>query len=466
MTVETVEAFIPRFLSGLHVEMLIHGNMRKESAATLATTLQDQLTSRAHTRPLLPSQLVRQREYQLRDGKYGRICGCCPLDLPHHTIHHHFIHYPHHHHFIHHHITITSSTIYITITSSSTTSPLLHPLSTSPSLHPPSTSPSLHPPPHHHYFIIHITITSSTTTSPLLHPPSTSPSLHPLPHHQHFIHRHITITSSTVTSPLLHPPSHHHYFIHRHITITSSTVTPPSLHPPPHHHHFIHHHITITSSTTTTLTTAGTSLSHHTTQIPSSTTAATSPPTPHLTSPLTVPLSTTGSSQMYRAENSVHKSSAVETYFQCGMQETHNNMLLELLCQIFAEPAFDELRTKEQLGYIVWCGIRRANGTQGLRIIVQGDRHPEYLTSRIEAFLHKMGDNLEKLPEEDFVRHREALASRRLERPKKLSHLTGNWWAEITSNQYNFDRDALEVAHLRTLTKDDVIDFYKSSLIW
>ncbi|XP_045108140.1 insulin-degrading enzyme-like isoform X1 [Portunus trituberculatus] len=235
MTVETVEAFIPRFLSGLHVEMLIHGNMRKESAATLATTLQDQLTSRAHTRPLLPSQLVRQREYQLRDG----------------------------------------------------------------------------------------------------------------------------------------------------------------------------------------------------------------------------------SSQMYRAENSVHKSSAVETYFQCGMQETHNNMLLELLCQIFAEPAFDELRTKEQLGYIVWCGIRRANGTQGLRIIVQGDRHPEYLTSRIEAFLHKMGDNLEKLPEEDFVRHREALASRRLERPKKLSHLTGNWWAEITSNQYNFDRDALEVAHLRTLTKDDVIDFYK-----
>ncbi|XP_050730176.1 insulin-degrading enzyme-like isoform X1 [Eriocheir sinensis] len=235
MTVENLEAFIPRFLSGLHVEMLIHGNMMRESAVTLASTLQEQLTSRAHTRPLLPSQLARQREYQLRDG----------------------------------------------------------------------------------------------------------------------------------------------------------------------------------------------------------------------------------TSNVYQAENTVHKSSAVETYFQCGMQATHNNMLLELLCQIFAEPAFDELRTKEQLGYIVWCGIRRANGTQGLRIIVQGDRHPEYLTSRIEAFLHKMGENLEKLPEEEFVRHREALASRRLERPKKLSHLTANWWAEITSNQYNFDRDAVEVAHLRTLSKQDIIDFYK-----
>lgn len=61
------------------------------------------------------------------------------------------------------------------------------------------------------------------------------------------------------------------------------------------------------------------------------------------------------------------------------------------------------------------------------------------------------------------MRHREALASRRLERPKKLSHLSANWWAEITSNQYNFDRDAVEVAHLRTLSKQDVIDFYKVS---
>lgn len=77
------------------------------------------------------------------------------------------------------------------------------------------------------------------------------------------------------------------------------------------------------------------------------------------------------------------------------------------------------------------------------------------------SYLPLVQDNLEKLPEEEFVRHREALASRRLERPKKLSHLTANWWAEITTNQYNFDRDALEVAHLRTLSKQDVIDFYK-----
>lgn len=35
---------------------------------------------------------------------------------------------------------------------------------------------------------------------------------------------------------------------------------------------------------------------------------------------------------------------------QIGVEATHPNMLLELLVQVIAEPCFDTLRTKEQLG--------------------------------------------------------------------------------------------------------------------
>ena len=38
-------------------------------------------------------------------------------------------------------------------------------------------------------------------------------------------------------------------------------------------------------------------------------------------------------------------------------------------------------------GYIVFSGVRRQSGVQGLRIIVQSDRTPEYVDGRIEAFL-------------------------------------------------------------------------------
>lgn len=53
---------------------------------------------------------------------------------------------------------------------------------------------------------------------------------------------------------------------------------------------------------------------------------------------------------MYRQKNEVHKSSSLEVYYQCDVQETHSNMVLELFCQIIGEPCFDILRTQEQLG--------------------------------------------------------------------------------------------------------------------
>jgi len=41
-------------------------------------------------------------------------------------------------------------------------------------------------------------------------------------------------------------------------------------------------------------------------------------------------------------------------------------------------------------GYIVFSGVRRASGVQGLRVIVQSDKSPDYVETRVELFLHKM----------------------------------------------------------------------------
>lgn len=67
------------------------------------------------------------------------------------------------------------------------------------------------------------------------------------------------------------------------------------------------------------------------------------------------------------------------------------------------------------------------------------------------------------MSDEEFERHREALASQRLEKPKRLSALSARFWSEITSQQYNFDRAQIEVAYLRTLTKKDVVKFFTVS---
>ncbi|KAM7330151.1 hypothetical protein ACRRTK_011764 [Alexandromys fortis] len=167
---------------------------------------------------------------------------------------------------------------------------------------------------------------------------------------------------------------------------------------------------------------------------------------------------------VYQQRNEVHNNCGIEIYYQTDMQSTSENMFLELFCQIISEPCFNTLRTKEQLGYIVFSGPRRANGIQGLRFIIQSEKPPHYLESRVEAFLLTMEKVIEDMTEEAFQKHIQALAIRRLDKPKKLSAECAKYWGEIISQQYNYDRDNIEVAYLKTLTKDDIIKFYKEML--
>ena len=98
----------------------------------------------------------------------------------------------------------------------------------------------------------------------------------------------------------------------------------------------------------------------------------------------------TGENYLFETDNEYHKSSCSSMYMQCGVQDDESNVYVDLITQILSEPCYNQLRTKEQLGYIVFCGTRKANGVQGIRVIVQSARHPQYVEERIENFLNGM----------------------------------------------------------------------------
>ncbi|KRZ79257.1 Insulin-degrading enzyme [Trichinella papuae] len=175
-----------------------------------------------------------------------------------------------------------------------------------------------------------------------------------------------------------------------------------------------------------------------------------------------------GKTFVFEEQNTVHPNSAIEMVLQVGLQESRLNMLLELLVQILNEPCFHQLRTVEQLGYIVFGGLRRANDTQALHIIVQSEKSPTYLDERIEAFLSQLlvsSEDIKNMPSEEFEEHRAALTAKRLEKPKKLVSAASKVWSEISSEQYNFERDQKEVDILKTITKEELIEFYKQHIV-
>lgn len=69
------------------------------------------------------------------------------------------------------------------------------------------------------------------------------------------------------------------------------------------------------------------------------------------------------------------------------------------------------------------------------------------------------------MPDEEFQRHKDALAAQKLEKPKQLAKQFYTYQNEISLQQYHFDRPEAEVAVLKTITKAEFLEFYRSSIL-
>jgi len=156
--------------------------------------------------------------------------------------------------------------------------------------------------------------------------------------------------------------------------------------------------------------------------------------------------------------------SAVEVYLQLGEDARPTTMLVELLAQVIHKPAEQQLRTVEQLGYIVWCTVRYDVGVVGLRIIIQSSTHsPDALDARIEAFLDGVPELIDDLSEESFADYRQALLDIKEEKDHRLSEEFSRYWREVFPyGTYDFERDARDAEVVKTLTKQQLTQLWST----
>ncbi|RCK67850.1 A-factor-processing enzyme [Candida viswanathii] len=155
--------------------------------------------------------------------------------------------------------------------------------------------------------------------------------------------------------------------------------------------------------------------------------------------------------------------SCVEYFIQIApnADDLKLRVLTDLLCTIIKEPCFDQLRTKEQLGYVVFSGIHLGRTSLGFRILVQSERTCDYLQYRIEEFLRSFGNFVNhELTTEDFIKFKHALKNIKLTKLKHLSEETGRLWSSIVDGYYDFEGRTKQVEVLENVTKSEFIDFF------
>ncbi|WRT69793.1 uncharacterized protein IL334_006784 [Kwoniella shivajii] len=129
---------------------------------------------------------------------------------------------------------------------------------------------------------------------------------------------------------------------------------------------------------------------------------------------------------------------------------------LSLFSQISSEPAFDVLRTKQQLGYIVFSHASSSAGSMGYSIIVQSEKSTEFVENRIESFLDGLKETIESLSEEEFEKHKISLIAKKEEKPKNLTEETRRFLGRVKDRYYEFGKREKDVEALKKITKSDI----------
>ncbi|KAI3873651.1 hypothetical protein MKW92_023418 [Papaver armeniacum] len=175
-----------------------------------------------------------------------------------------------------------------------------------------------------------------------------------------------------------------------------------------------------------------------------------------------------GISHFYPAEvlNPSDENSALVHYIQVHQDSTMLNVKLQLFALIAKQPVFHQLRSVEQLGYITMLTQSYDSGIQGLQFIFQSTaKDPVEIDLRVQSFLKEFENKLYEMPADEFMSNVNALIKMKLEKPKNLSEETSFYWGEIFYGTLKFDRREIEIAALKNLRQQELIDFFNEFII-
>ncbi|CAN0120298.1 unnamed protein product [Ectocarpus sp. 6 AP-2014] len=164
-------------------------------------------------------------------------------------------------------------------------------------------------------------------------------------------------------------------------------------------------------------------------------------------------------------EDESNDNSAVQLLFQVSDRSLESQVLAEVLMATIEEPFYNSLRTKQQLGYMVFSGVSRVEGVRFMYLTVQSaERSAPYLTDRCLEFVQEFRQQLVELTPgklSDFV---QGLLSRKLEPDHRLFSEVNRNWGEIVTGQLKFDRRREEVEALRKIQEEDLLRFFERHL--
>jgi len=161
-----------------------------------------------------------------------------------------------------------------------------------------------------------------------------------------------------------------------------------------------------------------------------------------------------------------HNDSAIIDYYQAPNDSTDTQARNLLLLQILENPFFNQLRTIDQLGYVVYITLSRNLRIPGLRFVIQSPvKAPEQLLERINVFIEQQYEQIKAMDEASLEEYKQAILTRLLEKDKRLSERTQRYRNSLALKYLNFNHRQELATAIGALTLEDVSKYYQVLLL-
>lgn len=139
--------------------------------------------------------------------------------------------------------------------------------------------------------------------------------------------------------------------------------------------------------------------------------------------------------------HSSREESLVLRYLQGRDQTPEEQAIISVIAQWLDTPFYQQLRTEQQLGYIVNAGYSPLLEAPGITLVVQSpDVDSETIAERMDTFLEEANQRLDQLSDEELASYRQAVHDQLRQRDTSLSGMANRYWQATALEEVRFDR--------------------------
>jgi insulysin len=140
-----------------------------------------------------------------------------------------------------------------------------------------------------------------------------------------------------------------------------------------------------------------------------------------------------------------------------GPDSLKNRMLAQVISNFISEPFYSEMRTRQQLGYIVWSGAFADKLNHYLTFIIQSGTHQAtQVEEKAITFLPKLIELAQKIGDEEFEVLKKAIREKLLEKNNAISSKASELFNLTFDEHRNYELKDELLNALDGLAKSDI----------